>query len=220
MEDHRVNREANRQMQSRGKATISTQGTRILVVGSGAGLARPHSRSKSDACEAGARTMVASGSLIARCLMAAAVFAPTAVSATLDGANQPNLVAPLGERQPLFEAVRQRDAALVIDLLAAGADPDQLDPLGRAPLHYAASMQLPQIVAALLQAGADPNPVDGDGLTPLHRAVQRSNAETVRLLVEAGADAALSYDEGPSPIDLANEIGDEAIIAILEGALH
>ena len=67
-----------------------------------------------------------------------------------------------------------------------GADANQRDDSGAAPLHHAAENGRLEIVNRLLPAGADVNAADGNGATPLRRAAGRYRNVADRLIT-AGA---------------------------------
>jgi ankyrin repeat protein len=87
---------------------------------------------------------------------------------------------------PLVDAVAKGDADSVRRILASGADPNELAPMGgNSPLGSAHSTE---IVNLLLDAGADPNLQDGMDFTPLMVAAMNGDFDVVKLLVERGAD--------------------------------
>lgn len=89
----------------------------------------------------------------------------------------------------LVDAVRRRDTALVRDLLAAGADPDERDrETGLTSLMIAAGQADLDTVRVLIDAGADVFTGDSRaGATALHKACQGGSVAVARALVEAGA---------------------------------
>lgn len=92
-------------------------------------------------------------------------------------------------------AARSDSAEYLATLLAANADPDRRDDLGRTAIYHAASNAPDTLsMALLLEAGASVEIDDLEGLTPLHMAVQRTdeNLDIVSFLLEAGA----SPDQG------------------------
>lgn len=108
---------------------------------------------------------------------------------------------------PLFIAVTAmahlRDRALAVvpgivqELLAAGADPDAADWLGRGPIHMVAGEsgeEALNVLEQLLAAGADPNARAGDDL-PLQQALY--GQRQVEALLAAGADPCLPSTTWP-----------------------
>lgn len=86
---------------------------------------------------------------------------------------------------PLHVAVQAGEAALVEELLKAGADPNRKNDLGVTPIFLARSAT---IAKALLAAGANAVALDESGGQAIHGAAGTGQAEVVRLLVKAGAD--------------------------------
>lgn len=79
------------------------------------------------------------------------------------------------------------DAAAVVRLLEAGADPNvQLETLG-SPLFWAVCKGHPAIIEALVQHGAIADIKTYEGITPLMVASLLGDAPTVRLLIAKGA---------------------------------
>ena len=104
-------------------------------------------------------------------------------------------------------------AALVRELIAAGADVRARNRHGQEALHSAVvgipgshfwnpASQAATIVC-LIEAGADPNALDKSGVAPLHRAVRTRCAAAVRALLENGADPARRNKSGSTPTLLA-----------------
>ena len=92
-------------------------------------------------------------------------------------------------------ATMSGDMELVTDLLAAGADVNQIsyhvDDRKRCEcvaLMMAAKNGYPQIVLTLLRAGAMLHPPIKPGASILHLAARSGNADTVRILLQAGMD--------------------------------
>ena len=72
------------------------------------------------------------------------------------------------------------------------------------------------ILKELISHGADLNIVSGpDNYTPLMMAVSLLNDEAVTSLLRAGADKTLKDPNGNTVMDVAKEMDDEGIIAIL-----
>lgn len=78
-------------------------------------------------------------------------------------------------------------AAVITQLLAAGADIEKTDNFGWTPLHHAAWHNRKDIVAQLLAAGARVDARTGKGKTTLMQAAQQDQIEIATLLLEAGA---------------------------------
>jgi len=89
----------------------------------------------------------------------------------------------------VMKAVRHDDAAGLAKLIAGGADVNELDANGDAPLVMAAYLGHAEIVRMLLDAGADLTAVDpGMRATALHAAAYAGRTEAARVLVERGID--------------------------------
>jgi ankyrin repeat protein len=89
----------------------------------------------------------------------------------------------------LMNAVNRNDAAAVRSLIAQGANVDELDSGGNAPLVIAAYKGYAEITRLLLEAGASVAAVDpGMKATALHAAAYAGRVETARLLVEYHID--------------------------------
>lgn len=116
------------------------------------------------------------------------------------------------------------DIANVLPLfVAAGADVNARDTLGRTPLlASAASGTIPAsvraaVASALLEAGADPNTRDSEGSTPLHAAVdwRRSSDTLLHLLAAVGADLDARNNRGQTPLHVAVSIDDPTLVRTL-----
>ncbi|KFV47251.1 Arf-GAP with coiled-coil, ANK repeat and PH domain-containing protein 3, partial [Gavia stellata] len=78
-----------------------------------------------------------------------------------------------------------------------GADVNQRDIRGRAPLHHATYLGHTGQVCLFLKRGANQHAVDGDGQDPLSIAVQAANADIVTLLRLARMNEEMREAEGP-----------------------
>ena len=87
----------------------------------------------------------------------------------------------------LLSSVVSGDLARVSALLNEGANPEQVDSLGRTPLLLAVIAQREDMVELLLSHHADPNVSDHSGQTPLQRARLDAQLNIVHLLERAGA---------------------------------
>ena len=130
---------------------------------------------------------------------------------------------------PLHVAVMNANWDLAKQLIVAGADVNQWDIYGEAPLFTAVNQRTRidggrasidpinqttglQIVELLLEKGADPNqqlffkPANARGVvmtrgtTPLIRAAVNADAEVVKLLLAKGADATIATADRQTPI--------------------
>lgn len=93
----------------------------------------------------------------------------------------------------LHHAAYNGDYNGVCDLLRAGADPNERDDSGYAPLHWAVFKgrcggDREGIIRALLAAGAEVDAITGPGDSVLVLACRSGPHDLVRLVVEAGAD--------------------------------
>lgn len=96
---------------------------------------------------------------------------------------------PVPDITPLASAARQGDARIIAAMVAAGQDPNGVDPGGNqwTPLLHAIHKGRRPAVDALLAAGADVHKKSG-GLSPLMMAVGNGRADLVRRLLAVGAD--------------------------------
>ena len=114
----------------------------------------------------------------------------------------------------LHMAAAAKQALLVRELIARGADVHAKNRRGAEPLHYAVDggpgspvwnpNEQTMIIDELVRAGADPNALDVSGVAPLHRAVRNRCAAAVRTLVEHGADPQTPNRNGSTPMLLAS----------------
>ncbi|MDH5823637.1 ankyrin repeat domain-containing protein [Luteimonas sp. RD2P54] len=107
----------------------------------------------------------------------------------------------------LFDAVARCETAAIHRLLAAGADPDEIDLHGyqSTPLAWACSHGDEAAVRALLEAGANPDVAAFD--PPLAAAAAHGFAALVGLLIDAGADVDGADESGASALWIAAACG-------------
>lgn len=104
---------------------------------------------------------------------------------------------------PLMRAAYQGPAAIVGELLAAGAKVDAQNADGSQPLWLACVGDDPVIVTAIVKAGADLDHKNVNGSTALMYAASAGKAKALKVLLEAGAD--LTYEnDGFSALDMAS----------------
>ncbi|KAI3901828.1 hypothetical protein MKW92_047718 [Papaver armeniacum] len=94
--------------------------------------------------------------------------------------------------------------------LAAGADKEDKDSIGRTPLHNVKCAQV------LLEAGAAVDALDISKSTALHYAVGCGYQECVQLLLDNGANVNLQNSEGKTAIDVAKQFNRQEILKLLE----
>jgi len=96
---------------------------------------------------------------------------------------------PIPEISPLARAAREGDAATIRAMVAAGHDPNGIDPEGNrwTPLLHAIHKGQRPAIDALLDIGADVHRKSGR-LSPLMMAVGNGQTDVVRRLLAAGAD--------------------------------
>ena len=92
---------------------------------------------------------------------------------------------------------------------------DISDPLGRTPMHAAASSNNFESLKLLHESGFDVTDRDHYGRTPLHYATFFGNIETVRVLIPLYVDLDAQDNAGVTPIAFAAEKGFTEIVAIL-----
>ena len=130
--------------------------------------------------------------------------------------------APQGDGMTaLHWAARNRDAALVRDLLEAGAKVGAGTRIGRyTPLHLASDAGAGEAVEVLLGAGADPERAItvGGGARPLHFAAESGSVRAIAALLAAGADVNATEEAwGQTPLIFAASRGrTEAVRALRE----
>jgi ankyrin repeat protein len=131
----------------------------------------------------------------------------------------------------LHRAARGYDAEDAGRIIAAGADVNATNNLGRTPLHAAVEKiySRPGPLEELLKAGANVNAQDNEGLTPLHVLATADTSfrkEATRALLEAGANPNARDKHGRTPLLLFlsgkwpwNEAGD-CTAALLEAGAN
>uniref|UniRef100_A0A671NC87 Arf-GAP with coiled-coil, ANK repeat and PH domain-containing protein n=1 Tax=Sinocyclocheilus anshuiensis TaxID=1608454 RepID=A0A671NC87_9TELE len=100
-------------------------------------------------------------------------------------------------KSPLIQAVAGGSLIACEFLLQNGADVNQRDIRGRAPLHHATCLGHTGQVCLFLKRGASQVEVDKDGQDPLSIAVQAANADIVTLLRLARMNEEMREADGP-----------------------
>ncbi|KAM0330029.1 hypothetical protein ACHAQA_004199 [Verticillium albo-atrum] len=94
-------------------------------------------------------------------------------------------MAYVGNTARLCQSIVDGNVDEVLDWLSQeGADPNQRDYTGRAPLHLAVVSSTPDVARALVDHGARLTARLADGNTALHLAAERGNVEMVRILMD------------------------------------
>uniref|UniRef100_A0A8C9DBH2 Cyclin dependent kinase inhibitor 2B n=1 Tax=Panthera leo TaxID=9689 RepID=A0A8C9DBH2_PANLE len=123
---------------------------------------------------------------------------------------------PLADR--LATAAARGRAEEVRALLAAGAQPNAPNRLGRSPIQVM-MMGSARVAELLLLHGADPNCADPATLTrPVHDAAREGFLDTLVVLHRAGARLDVRDAWGRLPVDLAEERGHRDIVRYLRAA--
>ena len=105
----------------------------------------------------------------------------------------------------------------MIDLLDAGVPVDSVDGDGDTALRSAAYENITDVTRVLLKRGADVDKQSGDDHeTALHVAVMFSNTDVIEVLLKHGASTKMEDCFGHTPMDLALEQDNEALIRLLE----
>ncbi|XP_072012119.1 arf-GAP with coiled-coil, ANK repeat and PH domain-containing protein 3 isoform X5 [Engystomops pustulosus] len=100
-------------------------------------------------------------------------------------------------KTPLIQAVMGGSLIACEFLLQNGADVNQTDMRGRAPIHHATYLGHTGQVCLFLKRGANQHAVDDDGQDPLSISVQAANADIVTLLRLARMNEEMREAEGP-----------------------
>lgn len=122
------------------------------------------------------------------------------------------------ERTDLHYAALEDRVSDVARLLAAGEKVDAQDEHRFTPLHFAAQQQSLASAKLLVEAGAPVNVQNVHGNSPLWTAVfsSQGSIELVELLVASGADSRMTNAAGRTVLELAQSMGSQEIVDLLE----
>jgi len=126
---------------------------------------------------------------------------------------------------PLVDAVKSKDRAAALKLIAQRADVNATEPDGTTALHWAVHQDDLDLAERLIKAGAKVNLANDYGSTPMSEAANVGNAAMIDMLLKAGADAnheyAIGYDHPNikrTVLILAAQMGDPTIVQMLLSA--
>ncbi len=103
----------------------------------------------------------------------------------------------------ITQSIAKNDAADVQQHIRSGADVNEQNPSGWAPLHYAAVRGNKAIAGLLIESGAKLDLKTKSNQTVLHFAADRGFAELTELLVDKGADINAADKDGWTPLHFA-----------------
>lgn len=116
----------------------------------------------------------------------------------------------------LHRAIEQERTDAVKQLLAAGADPNQINMCDLSPLRIAVGKNSALQLSLLIDAGADVNATDRQQLsTPLHLAAYLGDVKTLNTLLEHGANIDQQDISGYTPLIRAVYGGQEQTVITL-----
>jgi ankyrin repeat protein len=118
----------------------------------------------------------------------------------------------------LAAAIQKQDMAEAAALLALGADPNQQQPDGARPLHWAAHWNDLETAELLLARGADPNATNDYGATALSLACMNGSFPMVEKLLARGANPNSALPSGETPLMRCARSGGVAAVKALLAA--
>jgi uncharacterized protein len=124
-------------------------------------------------------------------------------------------------RTPLIHAASEGNIEISQWLVANGAELNHQDRTGWCALHYAVQGRHVKVINFLVENDATVDLKDHYGNTPLWQATfdARGDYELVRLLVAEGASPISKNKSNRSPLDFAEQIGDETLVAELKNGM-
>jgi ankyrin repeat protein len=106
-------------------------------------------------------------------------------------------IASAGE---LVDAASGRNRPLALELIAAGADANEVSEDGTTAIHWAAYHDDVALARELVAAGASVDVVNEYGSTPLAEAAANGNSAMIALLLDAGADVERANADGQTAL--------------------
>lgn len=137
-------------------------------------------------------------------------------------ANVDDLQIKNDSRQSLLHvAIAAGNRPAIESLLTAGIDVHAVDENGQTALHYAAAHNNLDAAEQILLRGGDASMVDLHGNTALWTAVfnARGRYDMVTAILNHGGRSSITTKNkhGKSPLDFAQQIGDEVLVSLLQG---
>jgi hypothetical protein len=103
-------------------------------------------------------------------------------------------------------------------LVAAGADLEAVDKVGRSALHWASRQGHADVVKALACAKANCNQADMNGSTPLWACSMNGHLRCVEVLLKSSADVNTAKNNGVTPLFIASNSGHcDVVDALIKG---
>lgn len=121
-------------------------------------------------------------------------------------------------RAPLHIAAVKGDIDALTELLKYHAEVDLIDIWGDTPLSLAQSNNHWPVAIALIEQGAEINRQKIDIKKMFFASIEQSNIKVVKLLLRLGADVLSRNMEGITAIQLAQEIGNDQMVRVLQSS--
>ena len=115
----------------------------------------------------------------------------------------------------LADLIQNGERRAALAMIEDGADVNETQGDGTAPLHWAVYHVDHELTSTLLERGADTDVINAYGSSPLGEAAKVAEVELVRLLLDAGADADAPNADGQTVLMLASRSGSIEIARLL-----
>lgn len=128
------------------------------------------------------------------------------------------------DESQLSYLVQTDQLGAIRELIAAGANIDEVDQDGQTALHQALSANSPGAASLLLELGANPNQVNDLGQSPLHISAsewsksfddynQTKHLSYMKMLLKAGANPNLQNSDSDTPLHIIVDNGNEGFVS-------